>query len=201
MTSQRPPRPDRSTAFGLARLAYDLRYRRDRFRQALGILFLIVLTIYGEPEKELLVPGVVLAAIGELIRMWASGHIKKDKSLATDGPYGFVRHPLYVGNFLISIGFLMAANLLWGWIVFVLFWILFYPTTIAAEDHKLHGLFGDDWTAWRAKTRALIPRLTPYTGKLGGGWSFKQSLNVNGEPLIALFLAICLAVLHFRIGG
>lgn len=197
----RPARPDRSKALGLARLAYDIRYRRDRFRQLLGILFLIVLTIFGEPDARLILPGIVIAAIGELIRMWASGHIKKDKSLATDGPYGFVRHPLYVGNFLISIGFLMAANLLWGYIVFVLFWIFFYPTTIEAEDSKLHGLFGEDWERWRAKTRALIPRLTPYSGKIGGGWSLRQSMNVNGEPMIALFLAICLVVLHLRLAG
>ncbi len=196
-----PARPDRSRAFGLARLAHDLVYRRDRFRQLLGILLLVVLTIFGEPSKALILPGIVLTAIGEIIRMWASGHIKKDKSLATDGPYGFVRHPLYVGNFLISVGFLLAANLTWAYGVLLVFWVLFYPVTIRAEDGKLHGLFGEDWERWNAKTRALIPRLTPYSGKIGGGWSLRQSMNINGEPLIALFLAICLTVLHFRVAG
>ncbi len=196
-----PPRPAKNQAFGFARLAHDLRYRRDRFRQHLGILFLVILTVLGEPSENLLVPGIVLVALGELIRMWASGHIKKDKSLATDGPYGFVRHPLYVGNFLISVGFLLAANVIWGYLVWLAFWALFYPVTIRAEDGKLHRLFGEDWERWNAKTRALIPRFTPYSGEIGGGWSLRQSMNINGEPVIALFLTICLTVLHFRLVG
>lgn len=197
----KPARPERKKAFGLARLVYDIRYRRERFRQLLGILLLIALTVLGKPSRELLLTGIALAAIGEIIRMWASGHIKKDKSLATDGPYGFVRHPLYVGNFLISIGFLLAANLVWAYWVLLVFWLLFYPTTIRFEDAKLHGLFGDDWERWSAKTRALIPRLTPYSGKIGGGWSLRQSMNVNGEPLIALLMGICLAVLYSRLAS
>ncbi len=194
-----PTRPDRDQAFGLARFAHDLRYRRDRFRQILGILFLVLLTVLGNPSDQLLVPGIVLAFAGELIRLWASGHLKKDRSLATDGPYGFVRHPLYVGNFLISIGFLLAANLAWAYLVWLAFWALFYPVTIRAEDRKLHQLFGEDWERWNRKTRALIPRLTPYSGKIGGGWSLRQSTKVNGEPLIAVLLAICLAVLRHRL--
>lgn len=201
MARELPPRPPKE-GLGLRRLGHDLVYRRERFRQLLGILFIVVLTLLGRPaHRELLLGGIVLVALGEAIRLWASGHIKKDQSLATDGPYGFVRHPLYVGNFLLSVGFLMAAELLWAVPVMAVFWLLFYPPAIRSEDAKLHHLFGESWERWRARTRALLPRLTPYGGRIGGSWSLRQSLRINGEPLIAIFLAVCLAVLYRRLGG
>jgi hypothetical protein len=196
MPTAAPPRPDG----GLARLLHDLRYRRDRHRQLLGILIVIVLTILGRPIDQLLPVGALLVVAGIAVRLWASGYVKKDKELATGGPYGFVRHPLYVGNLLISVGFCLACGLWWSWPLMLVFWLLYYPVTIRMEDDKLHRLFGEAWERWRAVTRALVPRLRPYPGGGGGTWSFGYSLRLNGEPLIALFLLLCLLVLWWRSG-
>ncbi len=196
MASVAPPRPEG----GISRLLHDIRYRPDRHRQLLGILLVIVFTIFGKPLDGALAVGVGLVIVGIWVRLWASGYVKKDKVLATGGPYAFVRHPLYVGNFLISVGFCLACGLWWSWLVMVLFWWLYYPPTIRMEDAKLHGLFGESWERWRAVTRALIPRLSPYPDGEKGGWSFAYSLRLNGEPLIALFLIGCLFVLWRRSG-
>ena len=101
----------KASSLGLQKLAYDIVHRRYRFRQFIGIAFLFVLTFMGDPGKlgdlgkVLYYLGVAIAIPGMLIRLWASGHVKKDKSLATSGPYGYVRHPLYVGNHLITFAF------------------------------------------------------------------------------------------------
>lgn len=197
---------------GLSRLIYDLRHRRDRFRQFLGIVFAIVVSFLGDPNhffgrpidgNLIFYPGLVLVVVGVVIRLWASGHVKKDKELATDGPYAFVRHPLYVGNLLISFGFAIASGLWWSFVALALLLALFYPPAIRSEDAKLHRLFGDSWTRWRARTRALIPRLTPYRSEgddgRGGGWSFRQSLMQNGEPIIAAFLLALMALLYVKL--
>jgi protein-S-isoprenylcysteine O-methyltransferase Ste14 len=176
-------------AMGLSRLLHDVQHRRERFRQALGIAFVIVVAAAASTTQTLVLAGLPLVVIGVLIRLWASGHVKKDKELATDGPYAFVRHPLYVGNILIGLGFCIVSGRWWALPVFVLFLLLFYPPAIRQEDRKLSQLFPEAWAPWAAEVRALIPRLLPYrAGPSGGGWSFYQSLRQNGEPIIALFL-------------
>ena len=52
-------------------------------------MFIILVTALGEPLPAFFGAGVGLIALGSIIRLWASGHIKKNKVLATDGPYGF----------------------------------------------------------------------------------------------------------------
>ena len=39
-----------------------------------------------------------IAAVGELLRIWAAGHIEKGREITRSGPYRFVRHPLYLGS-------------------------------------------------------------------------------------------------------
>jgi hypothetical protein len=75
-----------SERIGLTRFVRDLRYNRHRTRQLVGISFLILLTIVGVPTyADIYFLGVAVATLGIAVRMWASGHVKKDKMLATTG--------------------------------------------------------------------------------------------------------------------
>src|SRR3990170_6376852 len=75
----------------------------------IGSIFLYLAT----PTRTTILTGVPFILLGETIRTWASGFIKKDKELAQGGPYALTRNPLYLGNFLIGVGFsIMANNLL-----------------------------------------------------------------------------------------
>jgi protein-S-isoprenylcysteine O-methyltransferase Ste14 len=184
-----------STAFGLERFLRDIRYRRDRFRQFIGVSFVILVSLAGRPNETLFIIGAVCAILGIAARLWASGHIKKNKALATDGPYAYVRHPLYVGNITLGVGFCLASGLWWSYPLFIGIVLIFYPHAIRHEDEKLHHMFKEDWEQWSKKTRALIPRLSPYQPNQQSSWSFMQSLQHNGEPIIALFLLFWLYIL------
>ena len=192
------------SSLGFQKLAHDLVHRRYRFRQFVGIVFLFVLTFLGKPAelgalgRTLFLAGTGFAALGILIRFWASGHVKKDKQLATTGPYGYVRHPLYVGNHLITLGFCLASGLWWSFVVWAAIALVFYPGTIAHEDEVLHRLFGKTWETWRKRTHALIPRLTSYSPGEKGDWSLAQSWH-NGEPQIIAILVACLTYLSVGI--
>jgi protein-S-isoprenylcysteine O-methyltransferase Ste14 len=175
-------------AFGLLRFLHDIRYHRERFRQFLGVAFVILVSAAGEPKKIWFVAGGVLVILGIAARLWSSGHIKKDKVLATDGPYAYVRHPLYVGNITLGFGFALASGVWWSVPLLVGLLVAFYPHAIRREDERLHRMFNKEWEQWRKGTRALIPRLTSYQSNQRGSWSFRQSLWQNGEPIIALFL-------------
>jgi len=184
---------------GQKKFIHDIKHRRHRFRQLLGIVLTILFAAAGQPKTSWFVFGVILVLIGISVRLWASGHIKKDKALATDGPYAFVRHPLYVGNIFLGLGFALASGLWWSFPLLIVFLIGFYPPAIRKEDEKLHGLFKEDWEKWRQDTKALIPRFTTLKKDQRGGWSFWQSLRQNGEPVIALFLLLCLYYLFLKL--
>jgi hypothetical protein len=194
-TATPPPRPPG----GAARFFHDLRFRRERFRQFVGIAYAFLLAAVGRPLQPWFWPGVTLVVLGMVVRMWASGHVKKDKLLATTGPYAFVRHPLYVGNMLIAVGFCAASALWWSLPAWIVISLLFYPPAIRQEDEKLHRLFGEPWTEWRARTMALVPRLTPYAPGTRGSWSFRQSLVQNGEPIYVVVFCALLYWLYTRL--
>lgn len=189
-------------ARGLSRIIRELRYH-EASRQVFAIVLIILFAVVGRPAVPVLYyAGLVLIVLGMWIRMWASGHVKKNKVLATDGPYAYVRHPLYVGNILLLAGFVLAAQLIWAVILVAVFLWFYYPTAIDYEDHKLHNLFGEEWERWRQNTKALIPtRPQAGSARLSGKseWSLKQSLLQNGEPLIVLLVIICAYVLFGRL--
>ena len=176
------------------RLRYD-----EASRQLLAIALIIVFTIFGQPTEAILFwVGVGLLSLGTLIRLWASGYVKKNKQLATDGPYAFVRHPLYVGNILMLFGFALSGQLWWMLPLTLALLFFYYPAAIDYEDRKLHRLFGEQWQQWSQHTKALIPGWSEQS-RLFIDWSFRQSLIGNGEPVIVLFAIYCTYVLFGRL--
>ena len=188
-------RADKFTdAKGLEKFILTLRYH-EQSRQWFAVLFVLLVALMGHTEQVLLVTGAVIAGIGEAIRMWASGHVKKNRVLATDGPYAYVRHPLYVGNILILLGFSIASNLWWSYVLMAFLLWFYYPPAISYEDNKLRSIFGEQWENWSKDIHALIPSFSNKAGSTSSEWSFKQSLMQNGEPIIVAYLIWCLYLL------
>jgi len=182
-------------ATGIHKLIRFLRYH-EASRQWFAVLFVLLVSWLGDTNPTLLYAGAALAAVGELIRMWASGHVKKNKELATDGPYAYVRHPLYVGNILILVGYSVASNMWWSFVLMAFLLWFYYPPAISYEDNKLKKIFGEQWIEWSQNIHALIPTFSSKSGSASSGWSFKQSLMKNGEPVIAIYLLACLYLLY-----
>ncbi|MDX1555593.1 MAG: isoprenylcysteine carboxylmethyltransferase family protein [Xanthomonadales bacterium] len=182
---------------GLERLIQRLR-NKEFFRQFGGFLLILLYTWTAEPEAPWVPVAIVVATLGALMRAWAAGTVFKNEILATTGPYSFVRHPLYVGNILIFIGFNLLNNEPWAWLLTVSFLWFFYPTAINYEDRKLEEIFGDPWREWRACTPALIPARIQFSA-LRSDWSFALFAGRNGELLIFLFVMVCLT-LAVRLG-
>src|SRR5207253_3795208 len=73
------------------------------------------------PSNALLAAGVVVTALGELLRLWGVRHIgaisrtRSDRlgPLVATGPFARLRNPLYVGNIALWVGFALAGRLVW----------------------------------------------------------------------------------------
>jgi protein-S-isoprenylcysteine O-methyltransferase Ste14 len=133
-----------------------LRYK-EIYRQALGLLLVLVCALAAEPGHERVLAGFLIAAAGQAFRIFAAGTIFKNQQLATSGAYSMVRHPLYLGNILILGGFSLASGNFYVALVVLLFFLVWYPAAVVYEDAKLERLFEDEWRAWRQGTRAVTP--------------------------------------------
>jgi len=160
-------------------------------RQGIGLLLVAVCAHFAQPTTYMVAIGFTLAIVGQLFRIYAAGFIHKNKQLASTGPYALVRHPLYLGNFLILIGFALAAANLYVWIAVGLFFLIWYPAAIAYEDSKLERIFEDEWRNWSKDIRALIPGRFRLKDLKAEGWNTYQSLIRNGEFPITLYLVSC----------
>src|SRR5215470_16762286 len=98
---------------GLPRLIRDLRYVEPA-RQGIAVLLMLVFTYVAAPLPALAAIGLPIALFGGFVRAYASGFIVKNQVLATDGPYRFVRHPLYSGNILLVAGLALAGSRWWA---------------------------------------------------------------------------------------
>ena len=109
-----------------------------------------------------LIIGGATAVIGLLIRAWASGHIRKNQTLAISGPYRYTRNPLYLGSFILGIGFTIAAGAWWFvfLLVFVALFLGIYLPVMRVEASELEEIFGAEYKDYTKRVPLFFPRFT-----------------------------------------
>ena len=129
-----------------------------RLRVPLGFTCAAAALALARPSWRSWVVGLVVALVGEAVRIWAAGHIEKGREITQSGPYRYVRHPLYLGSTLIGIGFAVASRSL----VVIVLTGLYLTITLAAamrtEEAALNRKFEGAYDQYRAGRRAAAPR-------------------------------------------
>jgi protein-S-isoprenylcysteine O-methyltransferase Ste14 len=201
-----PPEAQRP-ARDAARPAEPAAPRRNR---ALGILRLAVvwgvaggLAWFGRPGREEWIAGLVFAALGESLRVWAAGYLIKTKELITGGPYAHVRNPLYLGRLLILTGVAVAARMPWhlnlvvlaiGYAVFFLYYI---PRKERVEPQRLLELHGEPFREYFEAVPAIFPTPRAYA-KRSGSWKW-ANFGKNEEILMVVSLTVFFLVLYLHL--
>jgi protein-S-isoprenylcysteine O-methyltransferase Ste14 len=116
-----------------------------------------------------LVVGIVLAFAGAALRTWATAclgpEVMRDRTLhgetlVADGPYRFVRNPLYLGSRLN--GFALALLMPPSGAIFALVSVaLFQMRLIFAEEAHLSAHLGQSYAVYLARVPRLLPALQP----------------------------------------
>ncbi|PIP39270.1 hypothetical protein CO110_05705 [Candidatus Desantisbacteria bacterium CG_4_9_14_3_um_filter_40_11] len=136
--------------------------------------------------------GLLLIVTGNGLRSWAAGVINKGESLANTGPYCLTRHPLYVGSFLLAIGFCtIIGDQVNIWAVLGVALILYFPT-IQKEESYLSGRFKEEWIEYIKHTAILFPKRISLD--LRSNWSLGQWLH-NKEYNAFISSVIALVIL------
>jgi protein-S-isoprenylcysteine O-methyltransferase Ste14 len=169
----------------------------SRYRVPAGwLLGLAVFLLAGPRPLAFLGAGLVLALIGEGVRLWASGHIDKTRALATGGPYAHTRNPLYFGSLLIGLGVVVAASSPWAVGLVSLYFAAFYPRVMREEARFLKEKFPAEYAAWAPAVPFFLPRLTP-GGPRASRFEWKR-VAANREWRTAAALPVVVALLCLR---
>ena len=100
---------------------------------------------------------LTLFVAGKYLRPAPSG-IHKEHRLIQDGPYGVIRHPLYVSYILILVGLSLALLMYWLMIPVVCIIVGIYQTA-KAEEEVLIEQFGEEYNGYKRRVGMLFPRL------------------------------------------
>jgi protein-S-isoprenylcysteine O-methyltransferase Ste14 len=151
--------------------------------------------------EELLFLGVSL--LGEAIRIYTVGYAPKNTSgrntgagqiadeLNMTGIYSVVRHPLYVGNFLMWLGPVLFVRSFVFLLFFILIYILYYERIMFAEEQFLRGKFAFAYDKWAENVNAVFPRFSKFVRAVLP-FSLKNVLKREYHSFVNIFLIFTL---------
>jgi protein-S-isoprenylcysteine O-methyltransferase Ste14 len=142
-----------------------------RIRVPLGFLFAVLYFWLARPTWLSLGAGATLVVPGLIVRSLASGHVRKNEALATSGPYAYTRNPLYLGSFLLGLGFAAAARSWLVGVVLVAMFLFIYLPVICDEEAFLRKTF-PEFEEYARRVPRILPRFTADSGTSGSGFSW-----------------------------
>ncbi|MCK5202512.1 MAG: hypothetical protein KAR15_01520 [Desulfobacterales bacterium] len=149
-----------------------------RFR-AISVVPMILLCYFlfspndpGRYNMYLSILGFAISLFGGLIRMTSVGFSKpvtsgrenylKAENLNTSGLYSLVRNPLYVGNFFIYNGILIAYSSIFALVLLNVFFVFNYYFIIYSEEVFLKKEFGNEYENYVKSVPSVVPNFKEY---------------------------------------
>lgn len=170
------------------------------------VLFLIALSQFEYPydshrwDTVWEIVCMLISFVGLGIRMYAVGCAPRGTSgrnvseqrahaLNETGIYSLVRHPLYLGNFIIWFGIILSLRLWWFMAVALLIFWLYYERIMFAEEEFLRKKFGNEFLNWADRTPAFIPTKLKAWRKPELAFEFKNALRREYSGFFAIISA------------
>jgi protein-S-isoprenylcysteine O-methyltransferase Ste14 len=127
----------------------DVLVRLARWRVPLGFASAIIALVLAHPTWTSWRGGLLVALLGEAVRIWAAGHLEKSREVTRSGPYRWTRHPLYAGSAIMAVGIVIAARSPALAIVATLYMVSTMTAAIRTEEAFLRRTFGDTYDRYR----------------------------------------------------
>lgn len=113
--------------------------------------------------------GLLLSLAGAALFAWVSWalgkhfstslHLRDDHRLVTEGPYRWVRHPMYLAYQLAWFGFWLATGNVLAGVAGILAFALAMWVRVGAEEAMLAARFGEQWQEYCQRTGRFLPRI------------------------------------------
>jgi protein-S-isoprenylcysteine O-methyltransferase Ste14 len=158
-----------------------------KMRVPIGIVVILLLAPFV--QRQWLAAGFAVSMLGELIQVWCFASLDKNATLTIRGPYTMVRNPMYLGRYLIVLGFLMLAAEWWLLLAFTVLYWMYMNARVQREEAHLRPIFGAPYDDYCASVRRFVPG-EPKPASAVAYWSwplFRQ--NNAGANLFATLTA------------
>ena len=188
----------------------DIRLKIFEMRSYTPVPFLLVMIIYAEPTIVTLAAGFAVALLGEAIRFWGVSICGSETrttgvvgatNLITDGPFGHVRNPLYVGNILMYVGCGIMSNALVPYLALAAFvwFVIQYQLIVSREEEHLRTAFGAEYDTYCKNVPRFIPRVTRYAGEhaFHREPNFSRGIQSEMRTLQAFTAVIALIIVRY----
>ena len=110
-----------------------------RKRVPLGFVTAVATAVLAHPTQTSWRVGLVIAIVGEFVRIWAAGHLEKGREVTRSGPYRWSAHPLYVGSSVMAAGVVIAANSAIAGLLAVVYMVATLTAAVRTEEAFLRA--------------------------------------------------------------
>jgi protein-S-isoprenylcysteine O-methyltransferase Ste14 len=179
---------------------------RPTGRRIVVYVFVALLLASSASTPAAWLAGTACVALGLSLRIWATGYLHKNHRLTTQGPYAYVRHPLYAGTLSCLIGMVVAASggsgrMRWavlaiGAAAIAIYFLYYLPYKSRVEADRLVRRFGAAAERYLRHAPNLLPLRRPYRGE-PARWSLSRVL-ANNEHWTCVAAAAALALVWLK---
>jgi len=127
-------------------------------RVPLGFVAGTATALLARPTWESWRTGLLVAMVGEVIRVWAAGHLEKGQEVTRSGPYRWTAHPLYVGSSFLALGIVIAARSIVAGVLAALYMSATITAAVWTEEAFLRRRFGGTYHEYRRSKGAVMER-------------------------------------------
>lgn len=162
-----------------------------KYRSYTPIPLLVPLFLFGRPTIISLVVGFLISLTGEVLRLWAVSYAGSEtrttkvgaSTLITQGPFAYVRNPLYLGNILIYFGISIMANSLFPFlqIIGLLYFYMQYHFIVKEEEEYLKSKFKEKYEDYYKNVSRFIPSTKPYNPEKQSKQKFDLKTGYRSE--------------------
>jgi protein-S-isoprenylcysteine O-methyltransferase Ste14 len=175
-----------------------------KLRDYTPIPLIILVLLFAKPNIVSTTVGTLIIVAGELFRIYSVSFIgsisrtRKDQTgakLVTEGPFSWMRNPLYVGNFFICMGFaIFSAHALIIVLTAALFAFQYYYIVLY-EENLLTQVFSAEYADYKIRVPAWVPKSLPKIEEITIPTELGKALRSERRTLLAIvaLLALILA--------
>lgn len=192
-----PPEPEREVSDAELTLGARIGAVLFRNRGWLPLLFLgIPLVLPGTTSPRRWIIGGILIVAGELFRLAgvaAAGTTTRRRSrnvqkLITHGAFAWSRNPLYNGNFLVWMGFVVISGVLWFLPLAMLLFAAEYSLIVRYEEGVLESTFDREYLEYKQCTPRWVPSKPQLesSGEINWREAFKSEISTFLQYLVLI---------------
>jgi len=158
--------------------------KKPTWRKVAVYLSGFLMVAHADPRPVTFMVGCCFVAAAWLVRIWAFGHLEKNKVMVTTGPYAHTRNPAYFGSFLAMLGFAIASGnfetprgfAIWAFAVLltIAFFKFYFPRKMAREYPRIEKFFGEQVHRHAENVPDFWPQLKPWRSGDDRKFSFKR---------------------------